>query len=273
MTMTIRRLVVCAVCALVCVAGSAGPADAQYGARPMGSPAIGEDYHVEAALAFWKPGPTIQIASESLGIPGSVIDAETDLGFESSTFRDFKLVLRPSRKFKFRLGYTPISYEAESELTRDIVFNGQLYRVGLPVNSDFSWKAWRIGIEYDFVYRDRGFAGLIVEAKYTDLEVQLDTPIISEFTHVRVPIPTIGGIGRIYVADNVSITGELTGLSLTIDEDEGKYFDFDLYSTFNFTNNVGAQVGYRRITIDYVVESDTGDMKLGGLYFGGVARF
>jgi hypothetical protein len=273
MAMTIRTLVVCAVSAVAWAVAAGGTAYAQYGARPYSTLPMGEDYHVEGALTFWRTDPAIQIASESLGIPGTTIDAVEDLGFESQTVRDFKVVLRPTRKFKFRLGYTPIKYDVESTLERTIVFNGQRYDVGLPVNSVLEWKAWRFGIEYDFIYRDRGFAGFIVEAKYTDMNIELTSPIASEFTHVKVPIPTIGGIGRVYVTDNVSITGELTGLSLSIDEDEGKYFDLDIYGTVNFTNNVGAQVGFRRITVDYVVDTDTGDLKLGGLYFGGVARF
>ena len=44
-------------------------------------------------------------------------------------------MLRPARKHKFRLAYTPIKYETESVLSRTIVFNGIEYRVGLPVNS------------------------------------------------------------------------------------------------------------------------------------------
>jgi hypothetical protein len=273
MTMTIRRMLVCATTAVAWVVATSSTADAQYGRRPVSTPSIGEDYHVEASLTFWRPDPSIEIASESLGIPGTTIDGVEDLGFETSTFADLKFVLRPTQKFKFRIGYTPIKYDAESVLRRDIIFNGQRYSVGLPVNSDFEWRAWRFGIEYDFIYRDRGFAGFIVEAKYTDLKVQLDSPVTSEFSHVRVPVPTIGGIGRFYVTDNVAITGELTGLSLNIDEDEGRYFDFDLYGTFNINNNVGAQVGFRRITLHYVVEEDSGDLKVGGLYFGGVARF
>jgi hypothetical protein len=272
MAMTIRTLVVCAVSAIVSIAAS-GTAYAQYGARPVSNLAMGEDYHVEGAMTFWRTDPAIQIASESLGIPGSTIDAVEDLGFESQTFRDFKIVLRPTKRFKFRLGYTPVRYDVESTLERTIIFNGQRYDVGLPVNSDLKWNAWRFGLEYDFLYRDRWFVGFIVEAKYTDINLELTSPIAAEFTHVKVPVPTIGGIGRGYIANNVSITGELTGLSLTIDEDEGSYFDFDIYGTVNFTNNVGAQVGFRRITVDYVVDTDIGDLKLGGLYFGGVARF
>jgi hypothetical protein len=270
--MTIRRIFVWAAAA-ACVVATSGTAQAQYGRRPVSTPSVGEDYHVEASLTFWRPDPAIEIASESLGIAGTTIDAVEDLGFESRSFADLKFVLRPTEKFKFRIGYTPIKYETESILQRDIVFNGQRYSVGLPVNTDFEWKAWRFGIEYDFIYRDRGFAGFIVEAKYTDLNVQLDSPVTSEFTHVKAPIPTIGGIGRVYVHDNVSITGELTGLSLNIDDNEGRYFDFDLYGTFNINNNVGAQVGFRRVTVHYVVDEDSGDLKVGGLYFGGVARF
>ena len=51
------------------------------------------------------------------------------------------------------------------------------------------------------------------------------------------------------------------------------YFDFDLYGTVNFTNNVGAQGGYRSFDVIYKVENDNGDLQLKGLYFGGVVRF
>ena len=271
--MTIRRMLVCATAVVGCVFATSGTADAQYGRRPVSTPSVGEDYHVEGALTFWRPDPSILISSESLGIPGTEIDGVEDLGIETTGFADLKFVLRPTQKFKFRIGYTPIKYETESVLERDIIFNGQRYSVGLPVNTDFEWRAWRFGIEYDFIYRDRGFAGFIVEAKYTDVKMQLDSPLTSEFMHVKVPIPTIGGIGRVYVHDNVSITGELTGLSLNIDEDEGRYWDFDIYGTINFNNNVGAQVGFRRISVEYLVDQDEGDLKVGGLYFGGVARF
>ena len=52
-----------------------------------------------------------------------------------------------------------------------------------------------------------------------------------------------------------------------------KYYDFDLYGTVNFTNNVGAQVGYRSFDVLYKIEQDEGNLQLKGLYFGGVVRF
>src|SRR5688572_14200987 len=143
------------------LAMTAGTASAQYGPRPPGaaSGVTGADYHVELSYALWRPNPTLEISSESLGIIGDRIDAVADLGFEKRTFQDFRVVLRPSPKFKFRFGYTPIKYEGDTILTRSIVFNGQRYTVGLPVMSELRWNSWRFGIEYDFISRPQGFFG------------------------------------------------------------------------------------------------------------------
>ena len=40
----------------------------------------------------------------------------------------------------------------------------------------------------------------------------------------------------------------------------------------NFNNHIGVQGGFRRLSVFYQVEEDTGQMKMKGLYFGAVAR-
>lgn len=251
-------------------------ARAQFGAVPASNPATGEKYHVEVAGGIWNPTPEITVSSEALGIAGTEINAVTDLGIQKKAFRELRLVLRPGRKAKFRINYLPMEYTATSNVTREFVFNAIRYRVGLPVSTTFQWKAWRFAYEYDFLYRDRWFAGFIVEAKYTDVQVQLDSVIGTEFTHARAPIPALGGIVRGYVMPNISITGELTGLKVpdSINKDYGAHYaDFDLYGTLNFTDNFGAQVGYRSIDVGYLFKKDTGDFKLKGLYVTGVLRY
>jgi hypothetical protein len=260
----------CAVCVAV-----AAPAEAQF--RRLSDPATGERYNVEVAYGLWNPKPDIIISSESFGIPGTDIDFVTDLGIEKKKFNDFRLTLRPGRKHKLRIEFIPIKYEVEDAvLRRTIVFNGQSYNAGLPVNAEANWKAWRFGYEYDFIYRDRGFLGLVMEAKYTDVRANLDSPLTSEFARAHAPIPALGLIGRGYLAKNVALTGEFTLFRLLNREDDdykGSYYDVDIYGTLNFTNNIGAQVGYRSLDVSYLVDSNTGDLKLKGVYFMGVARF
>ena len=252
------------------------PAQAQYIPQESGNRATGENYHVEVGGYFWFPSPEIFVTSESLpGILGSRIDFVQDLGVEQTRHSQVKVVLRPGTKHKFRFEYTPIKYVAEGEIQRTVVFNGITFPVSLPVATQLTWRGYRFGYEWDFLYKDRGFLGLVLEAKYTDIEATLSNVIDTEFVRARGPIPAIGVIGRGYVTSNISITGEFGLFKLPdIDQDYGgQYYDFDVYGTVNFTDNFGAQVGYRSLDLLIRIDNDEGDMKMKGFYFGGVARF
>jgi hypothetical protein len=273
--MRIRVATISVLCLLFGLA--AAPARAQYGVRGASDRATGETYHVELGGYFWNPTPEIAITSESLpGIRGSRIDFVKDLGIEKTRFKQMKIVLRPGMKHKFRFEYTPIAYDAVGSIKANIVFNGIEFPLTLPIATKLQWKAYRFGYEWDFVYRDRGFVGLLLEAKYTEVEATLSNILDTEFVRARAPIPAIGIIGRVYPAPNISVTAEFSGIKLPegIDEDyRATYFDFDLYGTVNFTDNFGAQVGYRSFDVLYKVKGDEGELDLKGLYFGGVARF
>jgi len=257
---------------------TASPALAQFRPRPVSDPATGENYHIEASAGFWNPSAAMTISSQSLGIVGTTIDFKKDLGLKDQRFGELHAVLKASRKHKFRFQYIPIKYTQLATINRNIVFNGQLYRVGLPVSSSLDWKAYRFGYEYDFIVKDRGFGGFILDFKYTDVRASLKTPNLEldEFAHAQAPIPALGGIVRVYLVPNISITGELTGIKVpdSVSEDfKAHYADLDIYGTVNFTNNIGAQVGYRSFDLGYVVQDDTGSFELRGLYFGVVARY
>jgi hypothetical protein len=264
----------------VAVVLTASPARAQFMPRVVSEPATGERYHIEASAGFWFPNASMSVSSQSLGIPGTTVDFKNDLGLTDQRFNELALVLRPAKRHKLRFQYIPINYvEGPFNIARTIVFNGQRYDVNVPVNSGLDWKAYRFTYEFDFISRDRGFAGLILDAKYTDVTATLQSPYTSEFARARAPIPALGGIVRYYPASYFSVTGELSGFTLgwlpdsVTKNDQGHYLDLDLYGTLNFTNYVGAQLGYRTFDVGYIVKSDTGSFTLKGLYFGGVVRY
>ena len=263
------------VCTLLAALAIARPADAQFSVRRPPNPATGESYHVEIMGSLWNATPEIVISSDGFGIVGTDIDFVSDLGILQKRLRELRVVLRPARKHKFRLQYVPIQYQADTALERSVVWQGLRHPVGIPVTTSVVWRAWRFGYEYDFLYRDRWFVGLIVDMKYTDIEARLDSLIGNEFVRARAPIPAIGGIGRVYPARNLSLTFELTGFTLpNVDEDyKANYVDLDVYGTVNFSDNFGIQTGYRSLDLGYLIEEEAADIKLKGTYFAGIVRF
>lgn len=273
----VRALRWCRPIGLAVVVLVAGPAPAAAQFSPPASPAVGEDYHFEIAYSFWSADPELLISSESLGIPGTDIDLIQDLGIESKRMNRLNIVLRPAQKHKFRFEYTPVKYETDSfPIQREFIFNGQRYRVGLPVSTTADFKTYRFGYEYDFISRSRGYLGVLLDLKYTDVSVELLSPIGNEFTTQAAPIPTIGLTGRGYVAANVAIGGEVSFFRVPDNLSEsydGSYTDYDFYGLVNFNKNVGAQAGYRSIDIFYEADLDHGGLKFKGWYFGGTLRF
>lgn len=252
----------------------AAPAAAQF--QPREAAAVGEDYHIEASFNFWNPTPEAIVNSEALGILGTDVDLVSDLGIEKKALKDVRIVLRPARKHRFRINYVPMVYDAQTTITREFVFNGQRYRPGLPVATTAQFKAWRFGYEYDFLYRDRGFLGVLFDVKYTDVNVGLNSPIGDEYTKAIAPLPTIGLVGRAYPVRNLALNGEVSYFKVpesASEEYQGRYLDFDVYASFNPHKNVGVQAGYRSIDITYAVKLDSGAVIFKGLYFGGTLRF
>jgi hypothetical protein len=252
-------------------------AHAQYGAPELSSSTIGENYHIEAAGSLWTPDVFGQISSEQFGIIGSKVDFVDDLGFEKTRFKDFRLVLRPSKKTKFRIQHTPVSYMAETSLKREFVFNGQTYPVALPLQSQFDWNVWRLGIEYDAFYRPRGYVGFLIEARYTEMYAELRSPVRpTEFRREKAPLPAIGIVGRAYPLPALAINFEMSTFNVpkdTIPNIEANYYDWDINGTFNVSRYLGVEVGWRRMTNYLSIKKDVGDTKFQGMYFGGALRY
>ena len=244
------RLFAVSVCLFAGLAAAA-PAEAQYGRNaPSSAAPPARRITSKSRRRSGIPTPDIIIASEGLGQPGDDIDFVNTLGILNKKFRQFKIVLRPATKHKFRFEYTPISYSAEAVVPVSFVFNGQRYNVGVPVESDLTWHAYRFGYEWDFFYRDRGFAGVIVEAKYTDINATLVSQAVgaTQFTSAKAPIPAS--------ASSAAATSSRTSRSPASSRfsscptrrwrtktTPASTTTSTLYGTVNFNDNFGATVG------------------------------
>ena len=259
----------------IMLAAMAAPAAAQYSAPKLTTKAVGETYHIQVAGGLWMVDPIGVLASEQFGIAGSKINFVTDLKYAKKNFVDLRFELRPSKRNKLYAQYTPISFSSDTTLTREVVFNGQKFAANLPIQTTFNWKVWRLGYELDIVSLPRGFVGITLEGRLTDFGASLKAPATSEFTRAKGPLPAIGAIARGYLLPQLSITGSVSGFKVPdVSKDyAGNYIDWDMYATFNVTNFVGVQAGWRKMTTTVTIKKDFGDMQYSGLWFGGVVRY
>ena len=256
--------------------GLPASAQAQAGRTETPPRVVGERYHIEVGGTFWNPTPSGIIASDRLNIIGDEIDFVNDLGFTQTRFKDFRLVLRPAAKHRFRFQYTPILFTADNVFQRSVTFGGQVFPVAVPVASELGWTVWRAGYEWDVFYRPRGFVGVLFEVRHTQLTAHLSSPLgQSEVVTAEAPLPAIGVVGRVYVIPEVAVNFEVSGLTLNgvVSDFNARYLDWDIHATANLTNHVGIQVGWRRMTTFLEIDSETGDVQFQGLWFGGVVRY
>ena len=267
-------------CLFVVCCLSVAPAGAQPRTLPnIGeSPATGETYHVEFRALYWWAAPSIVFTVQSVDVPGSDIDGVEDLGFKTERPPNFHLVVRPAKKHKFSFGYLPIKYTGDAILEREIIFNGESYPVGIPVQSMLEFRSRRIDYEYDFLYRSRWSVGFVVGADFAEVSASIDAPLVHGSIVEQTPTPLLGGAVRVYPLKNVSVTAKIVGFKLPESIDRERRYslrivDIDIYGTVNFTDNLGAQVGYRSFDVTFRVKEDSGDFLARGFYLGGVVRF
>jgi hypothetical protein len=278
MRMSVCRVYVFVSVVTLCLLAAPPAAQAQYRPKPTEG-GIAEDYHIEASYGWWNAKPELIVNSESLGILGTDVDLISDLGIEQHKLGKFDLVLKPTKKHRFKYQHLPIKYDRDAfPVRREFVFNGQRYNIGLPVTTSVDFSTDSFGYEYDFIHKPRFFIGAGLGVKLTTIDVDLRSPIGDEFFSQVAPIPAINFAGRAYVTPNLAIDSEISFFRIpsSIEEQlegDGSYNDFDLHATYNVNKYVGTQIGWRKTTIFYETSSDSGDLKFTGFYFGGVIRY
>jgi hypothetical protein len=267
---------------LVCLLVSAS-AEAQFRVQEG---AAGEDFHVELGLMFWTPTPDLLVQTGSLAALGQApVDFVNEFAIENTRFNEFRSVMKLGRKHKVRASRVVMQYNVASTLERSISFGGTTFPVSVPATADLKWAFWRVGYEWDFVATPHAVVGMLTEVRFNKVSASLAANGYGEsVTDVDAPIPALGFTARVYPHRLVSFTTEFAGFKVpgfigkrisdaVGDDFDARMYDLDIYGTFSFGRYVGAQVGYRRVTAEYLIDPDAGDLKMSGMYFGGVLRF
>lgn len=225
---------------------------------------------------LWTPTPELTIDTEQVNnLAGTTaVDFVQEFNIQNVRFKEFRSVLKPSRKHEIRVSHVPAEYTAASTLHRTITYKGVTFPVTLPATAHLKWDLWRFGYQYNFVTTQHALAGFITEVKYNHVTGDITSSIGSASADQTAPVPTIGLLVRGYVQKYVSLTGEFSGLKVPhVKSFDGRFWELDLYATGSITKYIGVQGGYHSVQAHYVVDTEAGDLLLKGPYFGGMVRF
>ena len=158
-------------------------------------PASSSAFEIGARGYYWFPSLDGNVKVDEAGTIGDTIDFEKDLGIEDENYPSVEVFLGGGRHH-LALTYTDIDYSGKKTLTRDIIFNGKIYKIDAVVTSSIEYKMMDLHYQYDFLNLENvgaGFSlGVVFQVKYLDGEVGLKTTGIDEKEDFTLPIPMIG---------------------------------------------------------------------------------
>lgn len=223
--------------------------------------------------SYWFPDLSATAQTVFGGVSETKIDLKDDLGVNDENFPSGEAFLRFGR-LHFRVGYTRISYDGSSTLTRNIVFNGQTYPVNDNVTSSFDLDMLDAEVQVDILRPDfvsaNFYLGLIGKVKYLDLDLKITSTTLTEEQEFRVPAPMVGlAAGAGFLNDLLRVDARVTGMA---------YSGNHLYEADAFVSLVPfpfcrIQGGYRYIDLKADEDDLLADVELSGPYVGAQLSF
>lgn len=226
-----------------------------------------ERYHLRLEYLWWSPQPAGQLQKGFSVQEGTLIDVETDLGLQQSSANSLRGALRLGTSWKLRGSWSPIDFRGDVTAANGFDYGTAVVQPGDEVRTSIKGNYGTAELEWDFLKRPQGFAGLLLGAKLFDI----DTLLLNVDTEDRVaetqrlPIPVVGLAGRIYVGRHFSVEGELSGLTLG---DRGHVWEWTLAARVHVTDRLAGTGGYHRLALEGRNDRDYLKLDLGQWTYG-----
>ena len=243
---------------------------AALGGAVMATPCLAQDAEndtwIRAAAYFPDIDTQVGIAPPDDPDFRTLIDFESDLALsDRDTLPSFMIGTRLSRHWILQGEFYRLKRSGETELARDIVYDGVTYPVEATVRSGFSSDVYRLSAGYSFVRNERVELGATLGIHATNFEVFLQgeaggsqVTVDSErrSRDVLAPLPTIGLYGQFEPAPRLRVGGQGDFLSLKVGDYDGRLVNLQATVSYAATDNLRIGALYRYVDYRLDVEKD-----------------
>lgn len=202
------------------------------------------------------------------GQDGTRLDLKDDLAIDDERMFEVHGTLQLKQGHKLRGSYTPLDFQdiGDHRAPRTFTFDTTRYDRDTIIGTNLKGALYFGAYEWDFVRGEKGFLGLIVGAKYLDVDALLVAPEQGkrEQDTVRAPVPVLGAVLRLYQG-RVSFDGEFTGLSIG---SRGHLWDVSGGVRVHFSDRLAVGGGYRYVDLEGIDEPDEIKYRTAGWQFG-----
>lgn len=213
---------------------------------------VEDRFRVEVTLLGASVDTRLRI-DESLTEPGTVLDAEDDLGLDDSRLLPLaEITLLPGGRHLLRLSGMSLRRSAHRILDREIIFDDQTYLPGERVDSELNLAMLGLTYGYRLLVRDRGELAATLGVQILEVEANavVRSRVVRDAESGVAPLPLLGVEGRYDFRRRWSAEGRIQYLQADIDDVDGSMLDARLALTWRMNPYLVFGLGYRTFSID-----------------------
>jgi hypothetical protein len=198
--------------------------------------------HIDSGLRF---------DNETLGIEGTHVDFERDLGLDSSRVMPKASVgVRLGKAFRLEGDFFQLRRKGHIALSENLIIDDTVFPLNAEVHTDFRTNIYRVAAGYSFVRQDGKEFGIAVGAHVTSatFHIRGEGPLgigREEHRSKSAPLPNVGLYGSIDLFGPVSLQGNVDAFKMKAGHYKGELVDGQLALNYRFASHFGAGLGYR----------------------------
>jgi hypothetical protein len=194
----------------------------------------------------------LQVDNPALGLDGTRIDFERDLGFDRGTWLPkVDAGVRLGRAFRIEGDYFNLDRVGGATLDEEIRIDDTLFPIDADLAAAFRTAIWRIALGWSPHLGENGEFGVALGVHLTDASydfvADLDGVILSESRSETVPLPNVSLYGSHSFSETVNLNARIDFFALKVGDYRGQLVDVQATIGARLHRHIGAGLGYRYV--------------------------
>jgi len=193
----------------------------------------------------------LRLDNETLGLEGTRIDFENDLGLDNSRIMPkATAAARFLKRFRAQADWFQLNRSGNLMLNGQLVIDDTVFPIHAEVDSQFKTNVYRLSLGYSLVRNDNAEFGIAAGAHvaHAKFSVEGKGPLgigLEEHRSKSAPLPNVGVFGSAKLTGPLWFQAHAEAFKMKYGNYTGQLFDGEAALEYRFHHNFGVGLGYR----------------------------